>query len=284
MTTIASCLLALCLPTGSTPAVDETFAFAGTNMQAPNQNAVDPPLITITRPQADPRAIERASQPINAASALAEEGLQIGNIDVLKGGKLLLTNGISTLEGASGGGIARWSTIAGRQMPGGIGLTGHITAIELADFGWRSYGAALGFGDRLELSFARADFDTRDTGARLGLGQGYTFNQEVLGAKLRVAGDLVYDKPWLPQIAVGIEHKRSRDAATVRSLGAADAKGTDYTISATRLWLQQSLLVNAPCATPRPTSSACSALAARGAPATTCNSKARWATKCHDAR
>lgn len=175
----------------------------------------------------------------------ADRPPRIAGLDVLAGGKLLLTNGVTTVDGSSGGGLARWATIGGRQMPGGIGLSAHATAIELPDFGWRSYGMMLGIGDRLELSYARADFDTRDIGALLGIGQGYTFNLDTFGAKLRVAGDLVYDETLLPQIAVGIEHKRIRDAALVRALGAGDAEGTDITLSATKLFLARSLLVNA---------------------------------------
>ena len=184
--------------------------------------------------------------PLGTTNALGEEdGEPIGKPRLLRGHKLLLTNGISTVEGSSGGGIARWATIAGRQMPGGVGASAHGTAIELPDFGWRSYGAAIGFGDRLELSLARADFDTRDAGAALGIGQGYTFNVNTFGAKVRVAGDLVYGAAWLPQIALGIEYKQSREGALVRALGAADDESTDITISATRLLLARSLLVNA---------------------------------------
>lgn len=164
---------------------------------------------------------------------------------LFKGGKLLLTNGISTLEGSSGGGIARWATIGGRQMPGGVGAAAHFTAIELPDFGWRSYGMMLGLGDRVELSLSRADFDTRDVGAALGIGRGYTFHLDTFGAKARLAGDLIYGEAWLPQLAIGIEHKRSRNGELVRALGAADDKGTDFTMSATKLLLARSLLVNA---------------------------------------
>jgi len=178
-------------------------------------------------------------------TALSEGGVNIGKVDVFNGGKLLLTNGVTTVEGSSGGGIARWATIGGRQMQGGIGASAHATAIELADFGWRSYGVALGLGDRVELSFSHADFDTRDVGALLGIGQGYTLNLDTFGAKLRVAGDLVYGESWLPQIAIGIEHKRSHDGALVRALGAADHQGTDYTLSATKLLLARSVLLNA---------------------------------------
>lgn len=194
----------------------------------------------------DAAPTRRALAPLAAeAETLGEDGGALRKVRLFDGGKLLLTNGISTVEGSSGGGIARWATIGGRQMPGGIGASAHGTAIELADFGWRSYGVMLGIGDRLELSVARADFDTRDIGTALGIGRGYTFNLDTFGAKLRVAGDLVYGTSWLPQIAVGVEHKRSRDGALVRALGAADDEGTDITVSATKLLLARSLLINA---------------------------------------
>lgn len=192
-----------------------------------------------------PAPTSRAVAPVRTANEFADDGLRIGKVRVFDGGKLLLTNGVSTLEGSSGGGLARWATIGGRQMPGGIGVSAHGTVAELADFGWRSVGATIGFGDRLELSFARINFNTRDIGALLGLGQDFTLNQDVYGAKVRVAGDLVYGQSWFPQIAVGIEHKRNRDGAMVRLLGAADASGTDYTVSATKLLLARSLLINA---------------------------------------
>ena len=203
------------------------------------------PQITHAAVPLDHAPTARALAPIGTANAFAEDGVRVGKGQLFRGGKLPLTNGISTAEGSSGGGIARWATIAGRQMQGGIGASAHAAAIELPDYGWRSYSVALGFGDRLELSFARADFDTRDVGAVLGIGQGYTFNMETFGAKLRVAGDVVYGEAWLPQIAVGLEHKRSRDGALVRALGAADDEGTDITVSATKLFLARSLLANA---------------------------------------
>jgi hypothetical protein len=222
------------------PIADASVIVAKVDEAAPAILPAPLPLdVAPTQQALAPLEEEEAVRPVRGSA------LRIGSFDVLKGGKLLLTNGVSTVEGSSGGGLARWATIGGRQMGGGIGLSAHATAIELPDFGWRSYGVLLGAGDRLELSVARADFDTRDAGALLGIGQGYTFNLDTFGAKLRVAGDVVYGETWLPQIAIGIEHKRSRDGALVRALGAAEASGTDYTLSATKLFLAQSLLVNA---------------------------------------
>ncbi|MGQ0280405.1 DUF3034 family protein [Sphingopyxis sp. Q841] len=166
-------------------------------------------------------------------------------MDILDGGKLLLTNGVSTIEGTSGGGLSTWATIAGRETNAGFGLSGHATVIELPDYGWTSYGVSAGLFDRVELSYARQNLDTRNVGTALGLGQGYTLNQDVFAAKLRIAGDLVYGEPMLPQIAIGIEHKRSSDAAVAKAVGAAKGKGTDFTLSATKLFLSHSVLVNA---------------------------------------
>ena len=50
---------------------------------------------------------------------------------------------------------------------------------------------AIGLWDRVELSAARQEFDTGDTGALLGLGQGFTFTQDVIGVKVRLTGSPV---------------------------------------------------------------------------------------------
>lgn len=165
--------------------------------------------------------------------------------DLRNGGKLLLTNGVSTIEGSGGGGLATWSTIAGNATQEGIGGSVHGTIIELPDYNWTSYGVSLGFFDRLELSYARQNLDTIDIGTALGLGRGYTLNQDVFGAKLRLAGDVVYGDALMPQIAIGVQHKRSSDDAVVAAVGAASPHGTDFYISATKLFLSHSLLANA---------------------------------------
>lgn len=164
--------------------------------------------------------------------------------DLFDGGKLLLTNGVSTIQGVSGGGLATWATIAGRGTDGGVGLSAHATLVELPDYGFQSHGVSVGLFNRVELSYARQNFDTRDVGTALGLGKGFTFNQDIFAAKVRLAGDVVYGDPLMPQIAVGIEHKRSADTPIVRTVGAAEGSGTDFTLSATKLFLSHSLLVN----------------------------------------
>ncbi|MEP9357267.1 DUF3034 family protein [Sphingomonas sp. KR3-1] len=160
------------------------------------------------------------------------------------GGKLLLTNGISTIEGASGGGLAPWATIAGNETKDGIGAQASVTAAELKSYDFRSYNAAIGIKDRVELSFARQSFNTNEIGGALGLGNDYAFDQDIFGAKVKLLGDMVYGPEMLPAVAVGVQYKRSRNAAIVKALGARRSEDADYYVSATKLLLRHSLLIN----------------------------------------
>jgi hypothetical protein len=165
--------------------------------------------------------------------------------DMRVGGKLLLTGGVSTIEGSGGGGLATWATTTGYGDASGIGGNAHATWIDLPDYRFRSAGVAVGLWDRVELSAARQAFDTGETGALLGLGSGFTFTQDVIGVKVRLIGDAVYDQDrWMPQIAVGAQYKANDQGAVIAAVGGRDDHGTDIYIAATKLFLAQSVLVN----------------------------------------
>lgn len=160
------------------------------------------------------------------------------------GGKLLLTGGVSTVEGSAGAGLATWSTIAGDETEDGIGGKVHATYVALSDFSLRTYGAAVGIRNRVELSYARQDFDTGKAGSALGLGRGFTFGQDIFGLKVRLLGDAVYDQDRvLPQVSLGVQHKRSRQDAVVRAVGGKHTAGVDYVISASKVLLAQGVVV-----------------------------------------
>lgn len=166
--------------------------------------------------------------------------------DLETGGKLLLTRGISEVGGAGGGGLTPWALITGNATDRGVGGTAHYTRLELPDYSFQSYGAALGLYDRFEFSYARQEFDTGGTGALLGLGDGFTFAQDIWGAKVRLAGDAVYDQDRLmPQIALGVQYKRNNQGAVITAIGGEEDSGYDVYLSGTKLFLAQSLLVNA---------------------------------------
>jgi hypothetical protein len=161
-------------------------------------------------------------------------------------GKLLATGGVTQVEGAGGGGLGAWALITGYGSDHGIGLNAHYTTVLLPDYQLNTVGAAVGLFDRLELSYAWQEFDTQDVGAALGLGKGYTFHQNIFGAKLRLLGDAVYDQDqWLPQVSVGLQHKENDRGAVIAAVGGKASVGTDYYVAASKLFLAQSLLVNA---------------------------------------
>lgn len=163
-----------------------------------------------------------------------------------RSGKLLLTSGVSSIDGAAGGGLTPWAVTGGYATEGQFGASAYATRVKTSDYALTGYGVAASYGDRIELSIARQDFDTGPTGPALGL-PGLHLKQNIFGAKLRVAGDAVLDSDTLmPQIAIGALYK-DLDAAglapTLTALGAKDS-GTDVYVSATKLFLAQGVLVN----------------------------------------
>lgn len=161
-------------------------------------------------------------------------------------GRLLATSGITQLEGAAGGGLAPWAVIAGYGTRDSIGATASGTVVRVSNYTLGSFGAEIGLYDRVELSYAKHVFDTRSTGRALGLGAGFTFRQDVLGAKIRLFGDAVNDQDTLlPQVAVGVQYKLNDRRDVLRAIGAKGSQGVDFYASATKLFLAESLLLNA---------------------------------------
>ena len=161
-------------------------------------------------------------------------------------GKLLLTSGVSSVDGAAGGGLTPWAVIGSNATDGEIGASAFVSNLGTKDYGLNVFGATVGFNDRYELSIASQDLDTRGTGTALGL-PGLHLKQMIVGAKVRVAGDAVLDSDTLmPQIAVGLQYKTLASTgfdATLTALGAKRA-GVDVYVSATKLFLGSGVLVN----------------------------------------
>ena len=160
-------------------------------------------------------------------------------------GKLLATGGVSSVEGAAGGGITPWALISGYGTRDSYGANLNASYLSTQDFQLDTVGIAVGIMDRVEVSLAKQNFEA--TGGAL---QGLRIEQNILGLKVKVLGDAVYDQDsWLPQIAIGAEHKQNTGLsglikAPVTALGATDTNGTDYYVAATKLFLDQSILAN----------------------------------------
>jgi len=165
--------------------------------------------------------------------------------DYDNGGKLLLTGGVTQLEGAAGGGLTPWAVIGGYGTDDEIGANAFYTRVNTGAYHLDDAGVMIGIYNRVELSFAQQRFNTEQVGGLLGLGDGFTFQQNVIGVKVRVAGDLVVNSDsWMPQISVGVQHKKNNQPAVLAFVGAKDDSGTDYYVTATKLFLADGLLIN----------------------------------------
>ena len=160
-------------------------------------------------------------------------------------GRLLATGGASSIEGGAGGGIVPWAVLAGYGTDEQNGGTAFVTRVDTGDYAMDAAGAAFTFHNRLELSVTRQRFDLGELQRQLSLPWN-ALGQDVFGAKLRVAGDLVYTR--MPQVSVGVQRKRLRDGTLPLALGAGDDAGTDVYVSASKLFLDAAggyqLLVN----------------------------------------
>ena len=167
-------------------------------------------------------------------------------------GKLPLTAGFSDLEGAGGGGLVPLAFISGYGSNTSWGANAHFTNIQLRDLHLYTYGVSAGLLDRFEVSYTRQQLNFTST-ALDGLG----VMQDVFGLKVKLLGDAIYGQDsWLPQLAVGAQYKHNdgiKHAESVglaglinpEQLGAQAEHATDIYLAATKVFLGESLLVNA---------------------------------------
>lgn len=163
-------------------------------------------------------------------------------------GKLLASGAVSQLEGAGGGGLSPWATIAGYGSRDSYGVGAFYSRARSADYDLQVSGIYLGWADTLEFSLAQQSF--RGSKAPL---QALHLQQNIAGVKWRIAGDLIADQDSLwPQLAVGVQYKfahqlhglQALGVTGLQQLGAKQAQGQDWYLAASKLWLGQSLLGN----------------------------------------
>ncbi|TYK65988.1 DUF3034 family protein [Colwellia echini] len=142
-------------------------------------------------------------------------------------GKILATPGVIQIEGSGGGGLVPWAQLAGYATEDEIALSGFCTQANVKDFQLTSCGAQLNLYDRVEISFAKQNFDVDPLSL--------TLSQNIIGVKLRLYGDLLYST-W-PQISLGIQHKSLGTPDIAYALGAEDDTGTDIYLAASKLHL-----------------------------------------------
>ncbi|HLX24592.1 MAG TPA: DUF3034 family protein [Usitatibacter sp.] len=148
------------------------------------------------------------------------------------GDRLLATGGAQEVEGQAGGGVVPWALIAGYGTRDQVGGSAFYTGVHTNDFDLGAYGAAVGLYNRVELSYAKQDFDA---GSVI---PGLKLKMDIVGAKVRVFGDAVYDQdsPW-PQVSLGAQFKKNTTMTIPTAIGAKSDSDTDFYVAATKIWL-----------------------------------------------
>jgi Protein of unknown function (DUF3034) len=167
-------------------------------------------------------------------------------------GKLLLTGGVSSVDGSAGGGISPWALTGTYATEGQWGVSAHLTSLKTQDYGLLAYGVAVSYDNRFEVTLSQQSFDASPATALNGLGfnvaEGQRIALNTVGLKARVFGDAVLDADtWKPQVSVGLLYKENQ-AGTIRPvLEFLDAStyGVEAYVAASKLLLNHNVLLNA---------------------------------------
>ncbi|UTA48103.1 DUF3034 family protein [Simiduia sp. 21SJ11W-1] len=168
--------------------------------------------------------------------------------------RILATPGAMQLEGSAGGGLVPWAVIGSYAHRDEWAASAALTAVQLEDFTLSQAALLVGWDNRLELSYAHQTLRLGDRAADElaaitgGAFSSLTIEQDVWGAKVRLAGDVIYGA--LPQVSAGVQYKINRNPAiATKVLGAKSDTGIDYYLAASKLYLDalwgRNVLLNA---------------------------------------
>lgn len=149
-------------------------------------------------------------------------------------GRLIATGGASSIEGTAGGGITPWAVLTGYGEQHEWGATAFATTVNLPDYRLDVVGLALAYDNRVEVSFARQRFDLGSLVHKLNLPED-NLGQDVLGVKVRLFGDVIYDR--LPQVSLGLEYKHQTNFDIPSLVGAKRDSDVEGYLAASRLFM-----------------------------------------------
>ncbi|QHF43395.1 hypothetical protein PspS35_06160 [Pseudomonas sp. S35] len=149
-------------------------------------------------------------------------------------GRLIATGGASSIEGTAGGGITPWAVLTGYGEQHEWGATAFATTVNLPDYRLDVAGLALAYDNRVEVSFARQRFDLGSLVHKLNLPED-NLGQDVLGVKVRLFGDVIYDR--LPQVSLGLEYKHQTNFDIPSLVGAKRDSDVEGYLAASRLFM-----------------------------------------------
>ncbi len=156
-------------------------------------------------------------------------GLTFFPDDALAGSKIIATGGATTIEGNAGGGIVPWAVINGYASSNEWSLSAFGSRVGVNDFSLHSGGVAVSYDNNWEFSYVRQRFALETIGGSL--------SQDIFSVKYHLAGELLYTA--LPQISVGVQHKRNLDFGLPQAVGAHSDHGTDFYLAASKVLFHQ---------------------------------------------
>jgi hypothetical protein len=182
-----------------------------------------------------------------AAGCLALASAAPATADV--GSRLWATGGVTSIEGSAGGGLSPWALLNGYASDEEWGGTVTVSQAKTDDYSLSVTGAGVTWQNRIELTFARQTLDLDSLVFTLKNGFGLEEDelvQDVVGLKVRLAGDVLYS-PW-GQWSAGLQHKQNREYTVPEAIGSEDDTGTDFYIGGSKLFFAaiagRNLLVN----------------------------------------
>ena len=200
----------------------------------------------------------------------------IGSASLFGQGRILGTGAVTAVDGAAGGGINPWAVISGYGTNQQIGATVFYSHVLLNNYNMDAYGASVGLFNRIELSYARQSFSLGNTGQALDnriiktaaggtnplgygggttsdaltafhllppggpafFGDNYQLNQDIIGLKVRLFGNIVYDQNWWePQVSLGVDYHHSEMPKNLAETLHVSRNAMSYYLSATKVWL-----------------------------------------------
>ena len=171
--------------------------------------------------------------------------LDLDSDDKISRSRLLATGGASTIEGVAGGGIVPMAVLSGYGAQEEQGAVAFASYVDTGDYQLDVVGGSVSWRNRIELSIAQQKLTHDSLTAALSLPTD-SISQRIISAKVRVAGDLIYTA--MPQVSIGVQHKKNLDFFVPGAVGAKEDSGNDVNITATKLILggffQRNLLLN----------------------------------------
>jgi len=148
--------------------------------------------------------------------------------------RIIATGGATTIEGVAGGGIVPMAVISGYGAQEEWGGTAFASYVDTPDYELKVMGASWSYHNLVEFSIAEQQLVHQSLTDALHLPDN-NIKQQIFGAKVRLAGDLIYTD--IPQISAGLEYKHNKDFFVPKAVGAKKDSGTDVYVSATKLIL-----------------------------------------------